>query len=155
MLIDYSDFVGMLVLTLQLNACHVLHPVERHFFWSSVIYGYLLYDTVYLLVFYKAVGGATFIFHHALALVCCCVGIYLNSMAYFGAVIQVFFEATTPLLHALGCMKILGLDRTAAYVFTGEPGPLSWSHELEEALQSFRVGADPEKLCSCVPASEL
>lgn len=94
---------------------------ERHFYWSSVIYGYLLYDLLYLLVFYKAVGGASFIFHHALALLCACVGIYLNRMAFFGAVIQVFFEATTPLLHALGCMKIMGLDDTLAYVISGMP----------------------------------
>lgn len=68
--------------------CCVL--AERHFFWGSVIYGYLLYDTLYTLLFYKAVGNASFLVHHVLALVCCCVGIYWNRMAYFGVVIQVF-----------------------------------------------------------------
>lgn len=97
----------------------MLVNTERHFFWSSVIYGYLLYDMLYLLIFYKAVGGVSFLFHHALALLCCCVGIYLNRMAFFGAVIQVFFEATTPLLHALGCMKMMGLDGTWTYMITG------------------------------------
>ncbi len=84
-----------------------------------MIYGYLIFDMLYLLVFYKAVGGASFVFHHALALLCCCVGIYLNRMAYFGAVIQVFFEATTPLLHMLGCLKIMRMDDTWLYVATG------------------------------------
>jgi len=32
-------------------------PPGAHFFWGSVMYGYLLYDTAYTLAFYTAVGS--------------------------------------------------------------------------------------------------
>jgi hypothetical protein len=32
-------------------------PPGAHFFWGSVMYGYLLYDTAYTLAFYAAVGS--------------------------------------------------------------------------------------------------
>ena len=94
---------------------------DRHFVWSSVCYGYIIYDTLYEAsrTLYEKAGNASFLFHHAIGLACCGVGLYLRRMAYFGAVIQVFFEATTPLMHALGCMKIMGWDSSNAYAATG------------------------------------
>ena len=80
-----------------------------------------MYDTVYEAsrLLYEKAGNASFLLHHAIGLVCCCVGLYLRRMAYFGAVIQVFFEATTPFLHALGCMKTMGWGDSALYAGTG------------------------------------
>ena len=37
------------------NLCAL--PAEAHFFWGSVMYGYLLYDTAFTLAFYSAVGS--------------------------------------------------------------------------------------------------
>ena len=53
------------------------------------MYGYLVYDTAYLVVFYTAVGSPTLLFHHALGLLCCCFGLYFHRLALFGAAIQV------------------------------------------------------------------
>ena len=95
---------------------------DRHFVWSSVCYGYIIYDTLYEAsrTLYEKAGNTSFLFHHAIGLACCGVGLYLRRMAYFGAVIQVFFEATTPLMHALGCMKTMGWDNSNAYAATGK-----------------------------------
>ena len=99
----------------------ILTHADRHHVWSSVCYGYIIYDTIYEAsrTLYEKAGNASFLLHHAMGLACCCVGLYLRRMAYFGAVIQVFFEATTPFMHALGCMKILGWDSSNAYAATG------------------------------------
>ena len=40
--------------------------VGGHYVWGSVVYGYLLYDTTYLLVFYSQVGNPAFLVHHCL-----------------------------------------------------------------------------------------
>lgn len=100
----------------QMCAC-----ADRHFLWSSVCYGYIIYDTLYeaTRTLYEKAGNASFLFHHAIGMACCCVGLYLRRMAYFGAVIQVFFEATTPFMHALGCMKTMGWDNSNIYAATG------------------------------------
>ena len=94
---------------------------DRHFIWSSVCFGYIVYDTIYEAsrTLYEKAANASFLLHHAIGLACCCVGLYLRRMAYFGAVIQVFFEATTPFMHALGCMKTMGLDSSPVYAATG------------------------------------
>lgn len=54
----------------------------------------------------------------------------LCRLALFGMAIQVFFESTTPLLHLLGCLKILGKTRSAAYLVAGElvVGTRAWAH---------------------------
>ena len=101
--------LGTLLLLIE-NSC----AADRHFVWSSVCYGYIVYDTVY-----EKAGNISFLLHHAIGLVCCCVGLYLRRMAYFGAVIQVFFEATTPFMHALGCMKTMGWGDSTLYAATG------------------------------------
>ena len=95
--------------------------VDRHFIWSSVCFGYIIYDTIYeaARTLHEKAGNASFLLHHVIGLACCCVGLYLRRMAYFGAVIQVFFEATTPFMHALGCMKTMGLDSSPVYAVTG------------------------------------
>jgi hypothetical protein len=49
-----------------------------HFFWGAVMYGYLLYDTAFTLVFWRAVGAPAFLAHHALGLACCAFGLYYN-----------------------------------------------------------------------------
>ena len=108
------SLVGMVLR--QVCAC-----AARHFVWSSVCYGYIIYDTLYeaTRTLYEKAGNASFLLHHAIGLACCCVGLYLRRMAYFGAVIQVFFEATTPFMHALGCMKTMGWDNSDIYAATG------------------------------------
>ncbi|KAK9817229.1 hypothetical protein WJX72_011418 [[Myrmecia] bisecta] len=103
----------------QLTADPLFAVSDGHFRWGSVMYGYLIYDTLYTLVFYKAVGSPSFILHHALGLVCCCFGLYFNKLALFGIAIEVFFEGTTPLLHLLGCMKVAGLEDTVAFLVAG------------------------------------
>ena len=42
------------------------------------MYGYLLYDTAFSLLFWRAVGAPSFLAHHALGLACCAVGLYGN-----------------------------------------------------------------------------
>lgn len=42
-------------------------------------------------------------------------GVYANKLALFGLAIEVFFEACNPLLHVLGCMRIVGLSHLAMY----------------------------------------
>ena len=54
---------------------------EGHFFWGSVMYGYLLYDTAFTLAFYRAIGSPSFLAHHALGLLCCWLGLYYNRCA--------------------------------------------------------------------------
>ena len=83
------------------------------------MYGYLIYDTLFTLIFYGAVGSLAFVLHHCLGLTCCCFGLYFNKMALFGTAIQVFFEGTTPLLHLLGCLKLMGLEDTPSYTALG------------------------------------
>lgn len=90
-----------------------------HFLWGSVMYGYLVYDTLFTLLFWRAVGAWSFLAHHALGLGCCAFGLYYNRMALFGMAIQVFFESTTPLLHLLGCLKIAGRTRSPAFLAAG------------------------------------
>ncbi|KAK9828043.1 hypothetical protein WJX81_004344 [Elliptochloris bilobata] len=92
---------------------------EAHFFWGSVMYGYLLYDTAFTLAFYSAVGSPSFLLHHGLGLASCVLGLYGNRMALFGAAIQVFFEGTTPLLHALGCLRAMHLGHTRLFLAAG------------------------------------
>lgn len=84
------------------------------------MYGYLIYDTLFTLMFYEAVGTVAFLLHHCLGLTCCCFGLYFNKMALFGTAIQVFFESTTPLLHLMGCLKLMGRQGTSSYTATGE-----------------------------------
>ncbi|DBA69432.1 TPA: hypothetical protein ACH3X2_012842 [Trebouxia sp. C0005] len=83
------------------------------------MYGYLIYDTLFTLMFYEAVGTVAFLLHHCLGLTCCCFGLYFNKMALFGTAIQVFFESTTPLLHLMGCLKLMGRQGTSSYTATG------------------------------------
>ncbi|DBA95090.1 TPA: hypothetical protein ACH3X1_002603 [Trebouxia sp. C0004] len=92
---------------------------DGHFFWGSIMYGYLIYDTLFTLMFYEAVGTVAFLLHHCLGLTCCCFGLYFNKMALFGTAIQVFFEGTTPLLHLMGCLKLMGREGTPSYTATG------------------------------------
>lgn len=49
-----------------------------HFFWGAVTCGYLLYDTAFTLLFWRAVGAPAFLAHHALGLACCAFGLYGN-----------------------------------------------------------------------------
>ncbi len=42
------------------------------------MYGYLLYDTAFTILFYRAVGSPSFLLHHGLGLACCCFGLYFN-----------------------------------------------------------------------------
>lgn len=84
------------------------------------MYGYLLYDTAFTLLFYSAVGSLAFLLHHSLGLVCCCFGLYFNKMALFGTAIEVFFEGTTPLLHLLGCLKLMGKEGTRTFAALGQ-----------------------------------
>ena len=96
-----------------------LTSADDHFFWGSIMYGYLVYDTIFTLMFYSAVGSLAFVLHHCLGLVCCCFGLYFNKMALFGTAIQVFFEGTTPLLHLMGCLKLMGREGTKSYTAIG------------------------------------
>ena len=110
--------------------------------------GYLVYDTLYSLAFFKYVGSPAFLVHHSLGLICCVIGLYFQKMAIFGMYIQashclpgarhvsqisittsisqcsqpsqVLLEATTPLLHVLSCMKAMGREKTALYTIFGE-----------------------------------
>ena len=100
------------------NGLHNVHA-DSHFMWGSVMYGYLIYDTIFTLVFYNAVGTVAFLLHHCLGLTCCCFGLYFNKMALFGTAIEVFFEGTTPLLHLMGCLKLMGQEGTPSYTAIG------------------------------------
>ena len=54
---------------------------EGHFLWGSVMYGYLIYDSLFTAAFYSAVGSPSFVAHHVLGLACCCMGLYHNKCA--------------------------------------------------------------------------
>ncbi len=103
------------------------------------MYGYLLYDTLFTLMFYEAVGTVAFLLHHCLGLTCCCFGLYFNKMALFGTAIQVFFEGTTPLLHLMGCLKLMGREGTPSYTATGET---SWIVNDTLNLENLLVHLD-------------
>lgn len=60
----------------------VLPFAEGHFFWGSVMYGYLIYDSLFTAAFYGAVGSPSFVAHHVLGIACCCVGLYHNKCAH-------------------------------------------------------------------------
>ena len=68
---------------------------------------------------YTLVCTTGFLLHHGLGLASCALGLYGNRMALFGAAIQVFFEGTTPLLHALGCARAMGLGHTRLFRAAG------------------------------------
>ncbi|KAK9850075.1 hypothetical protein WJX84_000688 [Apatococcus fuscideae] len=89
---------------------------DAHFFWGSVMLGYLVYDTSHLLRTWKDAGRLSFLVHHLTALACVVLGIYGGRLAVFGMATQVAFELTTPLLHTLGCLKVAGRHRTKLYV---------------------------------------
>jgi hypothetical protein len=91
---------------------------ERHYFWAYALMGYFCYDALYILYTGSAAGASSMLLHHALGLACCAVGLQ-GRMGYFGAAIQVIFEATTPLLHAAGCLRIMGLEKSRLYAVTG------------------------------------
>ena len=103
------------------------------------MYGYLIYDTLFTLMFYEAVGTVAFLLHHCLGLTCCCFGLYFNKMALFGTAIQVFFEGTTPLLHLMGCLKLMGREGTPSYTATGET---SWTVNENLDLRILLVHLD-------------
>ena len=42
------------------------------------MYGYLIYDTAFTVLCYRAVGSPSFLLHHSLGLACCCFGLYFN-----------------------------------------------------------------------------
>ena len=97
----------------------VLACAERHFFWASALLGYFCYDAFHILYTGSAAGAGSMLLHHAVGLACCAVGLQ-GRMAYFGAAMQVIFEATTPLLHAAGCLRLMGLEKSRLYAVTGE-----------------------------------
>ena len=51
------------------------------------------------LLFFSWSSGASFLLHHAVGLAGCFLGLFANKLALFGLAIEVFFEATTPLLQ--------------------------------------------------------
>lgn len=105
------------------------------------MYGYLIYDTLFTLIFYNAVGSLAFVLHHCLGLICCCFGLYFNKMALFGTAIQVFFEGTTPLLHLLGCLKLMGQEGTSKYTALGGPPHLLYA-SLNKVVLSISIEAE-------------
>ena len=72
---------------------------DSHFYWSSVLYGYLVYDTLYSLAFFKPSSAAVMLAHHLVGLAGCGIGLYGNKLALFGTAISVWFESCNPLLH--------------------------------------------------------
>lgn len=59
--------------------------------------GYLAYDSLYSLVFFRHIGSITFLLHHALGFICCGFGLYFHRMAIFGMLIQVSSKTLLPL----------------------------------------------------------
>ncbi len=53
------------------------------------MYGYLVYDTAYLLALYRWIGDPVMIVHHFMGLTCCVFGLYFDRLAFFGMAIQV------------------------------------------------------------------
>lgn len=90
-------------------------PPAFHYFWASVLAGYLLYDTIWGLLFYSLSTAVPFLVHHVAGLAGCILGAYHGRLALFGLAIEIWLEGTTPLLHVVGCMRIARLQGTAAY----------------------------------------
>jgi hypothetical protein len=67
--------------------------------WKSANCRPLLLHGCCSLLFFSWRSGAAFLLHHIVGLAGCALGLYLNKLALFGLAIEVFFEATTPLLH--------------------------------------------------------
>lgn len=57
---------------------------DLHFLGGGLFCGYLVFDTIYSLVFYKEVGSLAFLLHHVLGFVGCGFGLYKQKMAIFG-----------------------------------------------------------------------
>ncbi|PSC68140.1 transmembrane 136 isoform X1 isoform B [Micractinium conductrix] len=94
-----------------------LHGVtDDHFYWGSVLLGYLAYDTAFSLVMFPLRSGAVMLAHHVVGLAGCVIGVYYNKLALFGLAIEVFFESCNPLLHTLGCMRLARRSGGAAYL---------------------------------------
>ena len=70
--------------------------------------GYLSYDTLYSLAYFKPSSAAVMLAHHLVGLAGCAIGLYGGKLALFGTAISVWFESCNPLLHVLGCMRIAG-----------------------------------------------
>ena len=77
------------------------------------MYGYLVYDTAFTIVFYRAIGSPSFLLHHGLGLACCCFGLYFNKcellywLAYhLGNVrLATTLPPTVCTLAPLGCVR--------------------------------------------------
>eukprot|EP00884_Botryococcus_braunii_P022825 jgi/Botrbrau1/9226/Bobra.0028s0022.1 len=84
------------------------------------MYGYLVYDTAYLLALYGWIGDPTMIVHHVMGLTCCAFGLLLPPFCCFWhGPYRCFSRASTPFLHALNAMRTAGLRRSSAYKITG------------------------------------
>lgn len=98
-----------------LNADPLHGVTDSHFFWASVLLGYLVYDTAYSLAFFPLRSGAVMLAHHLVGIAGCVIGVYFNKLALFGMAVEVFFESCNPLLHVLGCMRIAGRSQGSTY----------------------------------------
>ena len=79
---------------------------DSHYQGGSLFYGYLFFDTIYNLVFYKHVGNPAFLLHHALGFLCCGFGLYKHKVAIFGMLIQVGFWRTPATFSCAWTQKI-------------------------------------------------
>ncbi|KAI3429382.1 hypothetical protein D9Q98_005477 [Chlorella vulgaris] len=98
-----------------LNADPLHGVTDSHFLWGSVLLGYLVYDTLFSLAFFKLSSGAVMLGHHLVGIAGCVIGVYFNKLALFGLAIEVFFESCNPLLHVIGCMRIAGRGQGRLY----------------------------------------
>ena len=64
---------------------------DAHFFWGSVMLGYLAYDTLHLILTWKDSGRFSFLVHHLTAMASVALGIYGRRLAVFGMATQVVF----------------------------------------------------------------
>lgn len=61
---------------MHLRFCLLLpfSSADSHFFWGSVLLGYLLYDTAYSLLFFSLSSGAVMLAHHLVGIAGCAIG---------------------------------------------------------------------------------
>lgn len=52
----------------------LLLAADSHFFWGSVLLGYLVYDTAYSLAFFSLRSGAVMLAHHLIGIAGCAIG---------------------------------------------------------------------------------
>eukprot|EP00002_Diphylleia_rotans_P007727 TRINITY_DN17386_c0_g1_i1.p1 TRINITY_DN17386_c0_g1~~TRINITY_DN17386_c0_g1_i1.p1 ORF type:complete len:279 (-),score=65.76 TRINITY_DN17386_c0_g1_i1:213-1049(-) len=98
--------------------------LDAIFYYGAICCGYLAYDTIFTLIFWKQVGDKLTLIHHFVSLSCMYIGVVLGLLHFFGGILTVFMEGTNPFLHMSWIMiktkqdeTFLGILNSAIFAF--------------------------------------